>query len=150
VEGNPKDSELYEGTIEEVKKEYGKRPESSVADGGYASSANIKHGQEAGIITVIYHYIFNHNKSLTSCQLLNLEKSAFLYINFEKKLFITKIKVKLHYQTTLVYSDINDPYSHNQNINTKVTSLAHVQRQKLQYFFTTLPPSTQIKIDLQT
>jgi IS5 family transposase len=55
VEGNPKDSELYKGTIEGVKKEYGKTPESSAADGGYASGANIKQGQEAGIITVINH-----------------------------------------------------------------------------------------------
>jgi hypothetical protein len=40
---------LFEGTIDEVKKEYGKTPESSAADGGYASGANIKYGQEAGI-----------------------------------------------------------------------------------------------------
>jgi IS5 family transposase len=37
VEGNPKDSKLYEGTLEGVKKEYGKTPESSVADGWYES-----------------------------------------------------------------------------------------------------------------
>jgi IS5 family transposase len=39
VKGNPKDSELFVGTIAEVKKEYGKTPESSVADGGYVSGA---------------------------------------------------------------------------------------------------------------
>jgi IS5 family transposase len=33
-EGNPKDSELYKGTIEGVKKEYGKTLESGAADGG--------------------------------------------------------------------------------------------------------------------
>jgi IS5 family transposase len=32
--GNPKDSELFKETIEEVKKGYGKAPESSAADGG--------------------------------------------------------------------------------------------------------------------
>jgi hypothetical protein len=36
VRGNPKDSELFKETIEEVKKGYGKTPESSAADGGYA------------------------------------------------------------------------------------------------------------------
>jgi IS5 family transposase len=33
-ERNPKDNGLFEGTIEEVKEEYGKTPESRVADGG--------------------------------------------------------------------------------------------------------------------
>jgi IS5 family transposase len=47
--GKPKDSELFKEAIEEVKKEYGKTPESSAADGGCASGANIKSGQEAGI-----------------------------------------------------------------------------------------------------
>jgi IS5 family transposase len=57
VEGNPKDSELFEGTIEGVKKEYGKTPESSVADGGYASGANMKHGQEVGIINIVFNKV---------------------------------------------------------------------------------------------
>jgi IS5 family transposase len=50
--GNPKDSELYEGTIEEIKEAYGKTPESSVADGGYASGANIEYAKGEGIINI--------------------------------------------------------------------------------------------------
>jgi IS5 family transposase len=57
VQGNPKDSELFEGTIEEVKEEYGKTPESSAADGGYASGANMKYGQEAGIVNIVFNKI---------------------------------------------------------------------------------------------
>jgi IS5 family transposase len=34
VKGNPKDGELFKGTIEEVRSEYGKATESSVAEGG--------------------------------------------------------------------------------------------------------------------
>jgi IS5 family transposase len=45
------------GTIEGVKKEYGKTPESSAADGGYASGANIKQGQEAGIINIVFNKV---------------------------------------------------------------------------------------------
>jgi IS5 family transposase len=37
-EGNPKDSELFEGTLEKLIKDYGITPKSSVTDGGYASS----------------------------------------------------------------------------------------------------------------
>jgi hypothetical protein len=47
---NPKDSELYEGTTEEVKKEYGKTPKSSVADRGYASRTNIEYAKGEGIV----------------------------------------------------------------------------------------------------
>jgi IS5 family transposase len=57
VRGNPKDSELYEGTIEEVKKEYGKTPESSVADGGYASGANIEYAKEKGIVNIVFNKV---------------------------------------------------------------------------------------------
>jgi IS5 family transposase len=48
VKGNPKDSKLYEGTVEEIKKAYGKTPESSVTDGGYASKANLQYAKEEG------------------------------------------------------------------------------------------------------
>jgi IS5 family transposase len=55
--GNPKDSELYEGTIEEIKEAYGKRPESGVADGGYASGANIEYAKGEGIINIVFNKI---------------------------------------------------------------------------------------------
>jgi IS5 family transposase len=55
VRGNPKDSELFKGTIEGVKEEYGKIPESSVADGGYASGANIERAKEEGIANIVFN-----------------------------------------------------------------------------------------------
>jgi IS5 family transposase len=57
VEGNPKDSELYEGAIQKLKKEYGKVPESSTADGGYASKGNIEYAKKAGIINIVFNKI---------------------------------------------------------------------------------------------
>ena len=42
VEGNSKDSELYQPTIEKYKEYYGKAPSSSAADGGYASIENLQ------------------------------------------------------------------------------------------------------------
>jgi IS5 family transposase len=57
VKGNPKDSELYEGTIKAVKEGYGKTPESSVADGGYASGANIEYGKGEGIANIVFNKI---------------------------------------------------------------------------------------------
>jgi IS5 family transposase len=57
VAGNPNDSALYQGTIETVKKAYGVTPNSSVADCGYASMANIKYSEEAGIINIVFNKI---------------------------------------------------------------------------------------------
>jgi hypothetical protein len=56
AEGNPKDSGLFQDTIEAVKKAYGKAPNSSVADGGYASSANMKYAQEEGIVNIVFYF----------------------------------------------------------------------------------------------
>jgi len=57
VKGNPKDSELYEGAIEKLKKEYGKAPKSSTADGGYASKKNIEYAKKEGIINIVFNKI---------------------------------------------------------------------------------------------
>ena len=57
VEGNPKDSELYQETMGMVKKYYGKMPESSVADGGFASMANIEYSKKAGIVNIVFNKI---------------------------------------------------------------------------------------------
>ncbi|MDR1229899.1 MAG: transposase, partial [Spirochaetaceae bacterium] len=37
------------------KKGYGKRPESSVADGGYASGANIGYAEKEGIVNIVFN-----------------------------------------------------------------------------------------------
>jgi IS5 family transposase len=55
VRGNPKDSELFKGTIEEIKKGYGKTPESSVTDGGYASGANLEYAKGEGIVNIVFN-----------------------------------------------------------------------------------------------
>ena len=42
---------LYEGAIEKLKKDYGRIPDSSTADGGFASKANIEYSQMEAIIS---------------------------------------------------------------------------------------------------
>jgi IS5 family transposase len=66
VEGNPKDSELYEGTIEKLKKDYGKVPKSSTADGGYASKENIEYSKKAGIINIVFNKIRGSMQNIVS------------------------------------------------------------------------------------
>jgi len=57
VDGNPKDSELYQGTIEKLKKDYEKIPESSVTDGGYASIDNMNYSKKEGIVNIVFNKI---------------------------------------------------------------------------------------------
>jgi len=57
MEGNPKDSELYQETIETLKKEYGIIPTSSTADGGFASEANVEYSKGVGIINIVFNKI---------------------------------------------------------------------------------------------
>jgi IS5 family transposase len=55
--GNPKDSELYQGTLEKVKKNYGRMPESSVTDGGFASGENLEYSKKVGIANIVFNKI---------------------------------------------------------------------------------------------
>jgi hypothetical protein len=57
VKGNPKDSGLFQDTIEAVKKGYGKPPDSRAADGGYAGSSNMKYAHEEGIVSIVFNKI---------------------------------------------------------------------------------------------
>jgi IS5 family transposase len=57
VEGNTNDKELYQGTIKEYKKNYGKAPDSSVTDGGFASIENMQFSVKAGIVNIVFNKI---------------------------------------------------------------------------------------------
>jgi IS5 family transposase len=57
VAGNPKDSKLYQGTIEKLKEDYGKTPLASVADGGFASKENIDYSKNEGIVNIIFNKV---------------------------------------------------------------------------------------------
>ena len=65
VKGNPKDSELYKGTLEKVKKYYGEMPESSVADGGYASGENMKYAKRVKIKNIVFNKIRGSMQNIT-------------------------------------------------------------------------------------
>jgi IS5 family transposase len=70
--GNPKDGELYQGTMEKVKKEYGKTPVSVVTDGGYASLENQKYAKKEGITNIVFNKITGSLRNL--CESKSLER----------------------------------------------------------------------------
>ena len=57
VNGNPKDSELYRPAIMKFKKYYGKAPNSSATDGGYASKDNLQFSIKTGITNIVFNKI---------------------------------------------------------------------------------------------
>lgn len=54
-EGNPRDSELFLPVLDYHRSVFGKLPRSVVADGGYASQANVTAGRAMGLKHVVFH-----------------------------------------------------------------------------------------------
>jgi IS5 family transposase len=57
VKGNPSDTELYQGAIKRIQNDYGRTPETSVTDGGYATLANMEWSVKEGIVNVVFNKI---------------------------------------------------------------------------------------------
>jgi len=57
LEGNPKDSELYCEAIKTLIKDYVIIPNSSTADGGFASTSNMEYSKKLGIINIVFNKI---------------------------------------------------------------------------------------------
>lgn len=64
ADGNPKDSNLYEGVLERVRSDYGIRPRDMVSDGGYASLRNQEKAKEYGIVNIVFNKIVGSLKNV--------------------------------------------------------------------------------------
>jgi IS5 family transposase len=71
-EGNPKDSELFQGAIDKVSEDYGITPKSVVTDGGYASIDNQKYAMEKKIANIVFNKIVGSLKNI--CENGRIEK----------------------------------------------------------------------------
>jgi len=65
LEGNPNDSELYQETIKKCIDYYGVIPDSSVADGGFASTENIEYSKRTGIKNIVFNKIRGSMQNVT-------------------------------------------------------------------------------------
>ena len=66
VDGNPKDSVLYEGVLERVRSDYGIMPRDMVTDGGYASLRNQEKAKEYGLVNIVFNKIVGSLKNLVT------------------------------------------------------------------------------------
>ena len=66
VEGNPGDSQLYEGVLERIKGRYGVTPRDVVTDGGYASLKNQESAKERGVVNIVFNKIVGSLKNMVT------------------------------------------------------------------------------------
>jgi len=66
VDGNPRDSILYEGVLARMRSDYGLRPRDMVTDGGYASLGNQEKAKEYGIVNIVFNKIVGSLKNVVS------------------------------------------------------------------------------------
>jgi IS5 family transposase len=66
VDGNPSDSQLYEGALERVERMYGVTPRDVVTDGGYASLTNQTVAKEKGVVNIVFNKIVGSLKNIVT------------------------------------------------------------------------------------
>jgi len=66
VEGNPKDSTLFEGVLKRVTDNYGIKPRDVATDGGYASLKNQEKAKEYGIVNIVFNKIVGSLKNVAT------------------------------------------------------------------------------------
>jgi IS5 family transposase len=71
LSGNVADTKLYQPAMERIEANYGKVPESTCTDGGYASKANSDYAKEKGVKNIVFNKIVGSLKNITSS--LNME-----------------------------------------------------------------------------
>ena len=64
--GNPSDTKLYQKSLQRIKLNYEKIPESTSNDGGYASKENQNFAKEFGIKNIVFNKIVGSMKNMVS------------------------------------------------------------------------------------
>jgi IS5 family transposase len=71
LRGNPADSTLYKGTIDNVIAAYSIVPRDMATDGGYASKENAAYAKAKGIVNIVFNKVVGSMKNIVSS--LNME-----------------------------------------------------------------------------
>lgn len=64
--GNPKDTSLFQPTIDRVLLNFGKTPSDSVTDGGYASKENSEYCKSKGFVNIVFNKVVGSLQSIAS------------------------------------------------------------------------------------
>ena len=66
VDGNPNDSQLLEGILERVEKNYGITPRDIATDGGFASLKNQEMARKKGVVNIVFTKIVGSLKNIVT------------------------------------------------------------------------------------
>lgn len=66
VEGNPADSQLYEGVLERIQSSYGITPRDVVTDGGYVSRKNQGTAKGKGVVNIVFNKIVGSLRNMVT------------------------------------------------------------------------------------
>ena len=64
--GNPKDTSLFQPTIDRVSLNFEKTPSDSVTDGGYASKENLEYCKSKGFVNIVFNKVVGSLQSIAS------------------------------------------------------------------------------------
>ena len=114
VEDNPKDSQLSEGVLDRIQRDYGVTPRDVLTDGGYASLKKQEIVKGKGVVNIVFNKIVGSLKNITTS--LNMEtklkkwrsgiEAVISNVKREFKLFRCDWKGKRHFDAKVLWSVI--------------------------------------------
>jgi IS5 family transposase len=114
VDGNPRDSQLYEGVLERIQQNYEVTPRDVVTNGGYASLKNQGIAKEKGVVNIVFNKIVGSLKNIATS--LNMEprlkkwrsgmEAVISNVKRGFKLFRCEWKGKGHFDAKVLWSVI--------------------------------------------
>jgi IS5 family transposase len=114
VDGNPKDSQLYEGVLDRIERDYEVTPRDVVTDGGYASLKNQEIAKGKGVVNIVFNKIVGSLKNIATS--LNMEtrlkkwrsgmEAVISNVKRGFKLFRCEWKGKGHFDAKVLWSVI--------------------------------------------
>ena len=114
LDGNPSDTQLYQGTLDRVIENYGTVPRDSSTDGGYASIANKEHAQGKGIKNIVFNKVVGSLQNITTSKKLETMLKKWrsgmeaVISNYKRSfdMFICNWKGKAHFKAKVLWSAI--------------------------------------------
>ncbi len=114
LEGNPSDTNLYQGTMDRIIENYGRVPRDLSTDGGYASNANKEYARSKGIVNIVFNKVVGSLQNIASSKkmetILKKWRSGIEAVisNYKRGfgMFICNWKGKEHYKAKVMWSAI--------------------------------------------
>lgn len=114
LDGNPSDTQLYQGTMDRIIENYGRVPRDVSTDGGYASNENKEYAQNEGIVNIVFNKVVGSLQNIASSKkmetMLKKWRSGMEAVisNYKRTfdMFVCNWKGKAHFKAKVLWSAI--------------------------------------------